>query len=414
MIEKQYFFTDIIMLNKKNFAWAITSVEMTEYHMLLNCVHAHEKLFEQKKICIFGAGIRGTEFAVILNENGYSDILFTDNNQEKWGGVIDRWPIIPVHEILAEHDKYVFLVSPEEGYSIVDQLKKLGLKIDNDFFFFPSVLYDDFIHEFTREYNGQFIAMGDCIFSQVSFHDTCHDSLGLIMKQVFGERNLKVLGMHGMGITGFYHVLRAQVSMGLAPRQLFLMVNFETLTGRQHLLPRSQHAGLFRRMAEIAPDPDGSLHAYAALTAERLNNRQAELFTNTFAQTNLGGNISANSARLFFKVHYMYKLNPDTEHLISLRHLLLFARDHNIHVTPFLPPLNYQLGQELCGEKFEPAYAHNRDIIRRIVEEGGCRLLDISHEFDRELFAEMTTPDETTNYEGRTKVAHLLYEARLS
>ena len=70
-----------------------------------------------------------------------------------------------------------------------------------------------------------------------------------------------------------------------------------------------------------------------------------------------------------------------------------------------MPPVNYERGIELFEDRFEEDYNHNLEILKRIVSEGGFSLLDLSHICTKELFAHVTTPDETTNYLGREKVA---------
>ena len=42
--------------------------------------------------------------------------------------------------------------------------------------------------------------------------------------------------------------------------------------------------------------------------------------------------------------------------------------------------------------------------------QGGFRLLNLSHICTKEQFADLTTPDETTNFEGRMKVADFICE----
>ena len=65
------------MVEAKNFAWPVTSVNREDYDALMECMIRNEGTWE--KIVIFGAGIRGTEFSVVLKEKGYKNIFFVDN-----------------------------------------------------------------------------------------------------------------------------------------------------------------------------------------------------------------------------------------------------------------------------------------------------------------------------------------------
>ena len=76
----------------------------------INGKNAQEYL-ENRKIVIFGSGIRGTQFSLMLKKNGYQDICFTDNNEKKVGCWINEYPIIPVSSLLGMKSKIVILIS---------------------------------------------------------------------------------------------------------------------------------------------------------------------------------------------------------------------------------------------------------------------------------------------------------------
>lgn len=406
------------MSEVKNYAWPITAISKENYDAIVNCVKKNNDLFRNKKIMIFGAGIRGAEISVILESIGYDRILFTDNNSEKWGGVIDKYPIISVKEALSLSKEALYLVSVEEGDSICCQLIEEGKKENKDFFYPKPDLYERFMREFRRPIKNNILIMGDCMFEVVSFDDENKDSLTEIMQDKLGYENVKLLTMHGMGLPSFYHVLKAQINCGMQPGIVVVMLNFETLTGKQHLLPRSQHTKLIREICKVSPDPDGQLAAYARLTEERVKNIQAEFFTtNKFSSKKQGNNnrgmISDSASKMFFKLNYMYKLNPEIESLQYLIKIMRLAREKDFDVIPFVPPVNYERGRELFEDKFEQAYQYNYDILENVIVSEGYKLLDLSHICTKEMFAHVSTPDETTNYDGRLRVASYICDAIL-
>lgn len=394
----------------RNYAWPITSISKENYDAIVTCVRSHDDLFSVKDIVIFGAGIRGTEISVILESIGYTNIIFTDNNREKWGGVIDKYPIISVTEALNMRDGAVYLISVEEGEPICGQLSEAGLEQDKDFFFPRPNLYQRFMDEFKRKMRDEVLIMGDCMFEVVSFGDANKDSLTEIMQQKLCYDKVKLLTMHGMGLPSFYHVLKAQLNCGMKPEIFVVMLNFETLTGKQHLLPRSQHTKLIREVRESSPDPDGELEEYARLTEVRVKNVQAEFFTSDkFSakkkESNNRGVISDSASKVFLKLNYMYRLNPEIESIQYLIKIMKISKERGFRILPFVPPVNYERGMELFGDKFEEAYQYNYKILESVVSSEGYRLLDLSHICTKEQFADVTTPDETTNYEGRLLVA---------
>lgn len=397
----------------KDFAWPVTAISKENYTAIMECVRKNNELFSKKKILIFGAGIRGAEIAVILKSEGYLDIIFTDNNPEKWGGVIDGVSIISTEDALEKREEVVYLISVEEGEPIRRQLEKFGLIYEKDFFFPKPDLYQRFIDEFKRNMHDEILVMGDCMFEVIAFDDEKKESLLEIMQQKLGYGNVKHLTMHGMGLPTFYHMLRAQINNDMIPRIFVVMLNFETLTGKQHLLPRSQHTELVNQVVDMSSDPTGELKKYQKVVAERVRNVQAEFFTtNKFASNktanNTRGKISDSASRVFFKLNYLYKLDPEMESIQYLKKIMILAHEYHFKVLPFVPPVNYERGAELFGDRFEDDYNHNLKILEGIIDDGGFALLDLSHICTRELFAHVTTPDETTNYMGRKKVAEYI------
>lgn len=393
------------MGSPKNYAWPITAISKENYQAVVDCLLSNS-VFREKKILVFGAGIRGAELAVIMKKLGFTNIIFTDNNSEKWGGVIDSYPIISVRDALNLREQVVSIISTEEGESICDQLEKAGFVRNKTYFYPLPNLYDRFISEFKRQQREKILVMGDCMFEVVSFDDANKDSLTEMLYQRLGYDNVKLLTMHGMGLPAFYHVLKAQINMGYKPNVFVVMLNFETLTGKQHLLPRSQHTKLMKAVSEIAPDKDGELRKYYQLTMERVNNVKSEFFTTEKFATghNDAGLISDGASRLFFKLHYMYDLDTNIESLMYLRKIMMLGIDNGIKIVPFVPPVNYERGYELFGTDFESAYSHNLKLLSDLVVKGGFKLLDLSHICTKEEFAHVTTPDETTNYIGRCKI----------
>ncbi|MCL1983380.1 MAG: hypothetical protein FWG53_09910 [Clostridiales bacterium] len=398
------------MEGTKNFAWPVTAVSKEDFDVVRSCVASSGNLFRDKKIMIFGAGIRGSLISVILEAEGFTNILFTDNNPDKWGGCIDNHPIVPPEAAISMRGETVIVISTEEGDPIKAQLEKAGLVEGVDFLFPKTDLYDKFAGEFERKAENGILAMGDCMFEVVSFHDVNKQSLAEMIFERLGNENIKLLTMHGMGMRSFYHILKAQSAMGMRPGIFVVMINFETLTDKQHLLPRSQHSKLMRRLSDIVKGVDGGeLSEYACITEQRVKNVQAEFFTTNKQKsapyTNSTGDISIKAARLFFKLHYMYKLDPNTENLEYLAKVFEFAQAEGFHVIPFVPPVNYELGESLFGEAFQAAYRRNFKIVDDLTKKYNCDLLDLSHLCTKELFSGSFTPDETTNCEGRQKIA---------
>ncbi len=395
-------------MDNKNFAWPITAISKENYEIITQWAKDNAELIREKKLLIFGAGIRGAEIAVILGTIGIRDITFSDNNPEKWGGNIDGHKIIAAEEALGNKDKYVFLISVEEGEAICDQLEKNGLEREKDFFFPKPNLYSRFMEEYKRPLDRGILFLGDCMFEVIAFDDENKDSIAEMIYHRL-DTDAKCLTMHGMSAPGFLHMVRGQINSKMIPRCIVVMLNFETLTGKQHLLPRSQHSYLIKSTCDITPDPDGKMKEYLGVVEERVKNINAEFFTtNKFSannENNSAGRISDSAAKMFFKINYLYSLDMSIESIECLKKIIDISRAYSITVIPFVPPVNYERGAELFGKSFfESKYTDNLNKLKTFLNDEGCDLLDLSHICPQDEFAHVTTPDETTNYRGRRHV----------
>lgn len=78
------------------------------------------------KICIFGAGGRGLELEMHLEITREKADFFCDNDKEKQGTLIQGIPCLSFEELEKEKEDTLVIVSPEEGESILAQLKEAG------------------------------------------------------------------------------------------------------------------------------------------------------------------------------------------------------------------------------------------------------------------------------------------------
>ena len=69
----------------------------------------------------------------------------------------------------------------------------------------------------------------------------------------------------------------------------------------------------------------------------------------------------------------------ETEGIQYLKKIIQLARENNIKVIPFVPPVNYELGERIFGADFNKRYAKNVNKIDSIVRENDLELLEMSY-----------------------------------
>lgn len=388
-----------------NFAWPVTATSKDVYDYFLETIQQLTERLTGKKIAIFGAGIRGTLLSILLRQQGYEDIVFSDNNQEKWGGFINQYPIVRPDEIYQNISSYAVFVPVEGGTKIVEQLKQAGFVLQQNLFDLNISLYDFYMKEFYREYRQDVLVLGDCGLTHISLQDENRDNLGTMLQSSLGKERTKVLAMHGMGLRSFYSVLNAQIHNNMKPRLLVLEVNFDVFTGKQHLLPRSQHVELLERVYQADAAHPAEFLEYIELARQRFQNFHAELYSKN--KKTPEESVQSNT-KLYMRVNYMYRLKEEIEPVVYLKKILHLAKAENIRVLPFIPPVNHMLAQELFGGTFLERYQDNLQKMKNILVSEGYTALDLSFLLTQNEFAIRTTADETANYAGRCKLCETL------
>lgn len=389
-----------------NFAWPVTTLCKYDYKALKEVVEKKSILFGQKKIVIFGAGIRGTSFSILLQKFGYDNIIFTDNNSQKIGGFINQFPIVSYDEIRNSKD-IVIINSVENGFSINSQLENDGFVKDIDYFYIENHLYDLYLKEFEKRINTDTIIMGDCGITDISKSDSDYTNLGELLKIQLGEKT-KVLAVHAMGMRAFYHVLKVHIDRIEVPKRVVIMANFETFTGKQHLLPRSQHARLIEMISNSLGNSDEELSEYVEVTKERFNNFKVDYFASS--QKTLDKMSKDKNDRIVIRMNYMYELKEDNECIVYMKKIINLCNRNGIKLLFFIPPANYMYAEELYGDKFSERYDANVKKLKHIIDENNAVLLDLSYLLENDKFADVHTIDETANLEGRKKVADKIVE----
>lgn len=396
-------------VERRNFAWPVTSMDQENYDGFFAWFSQNQTLLSDHRLYIWGAGIRGTSFGILLREQGVHGFTFVDSNPEKWGGFIDEAPIISPEELEANRaaEKRIILISVENSDAIQRELNAKGYRKDQDYFAVETDAYAAYVQEFLRPYGKNLLIMGDCEFTTISINDTRHDSLREKLYRRCGKEQVKILAMHGMGPRAEYNIFHALIAQGKKPERLALMVNFDVLTGKQHLLPRSQHAELFKLLLEEQEAPSEEFRDYVRLTQERSENLQMEFFTGPECAAGL----SDAKARNYIRLNYLYDMDTSSEGVQYLEKLLDEAASEGVKTLAFIPPFNYQMAERLMGSAYQAQYKSNQEKIHRVINAHGVRLLDMSFELSSDLFSTPDTVSETSNDPGREIVADLLCRA---
>ncbi len=381
-----------------------------ELVLLQDFVEKNRKALEEKRLLIFGAGVRGSIFGLLLQNEGIKEFDYCDNNEIKWGGTIGSHSIISPKELQERVKEYIVLISVESrelAKVMENQLCEMGFETDRNLFSLPSEIYDKYLNEFFKPIKDHVLVMGDCRFTFVSIADDNTQTLDDILKKEFEDREIpaKVLSMHALCMRPQYYMIKEQFEIGNVPSTLILPINYETYNGTTHLLSSSQHTELMHRMYEHAGRKDYELEEYIQLTKQRTENPP---FIFSVENENGSAVVSDKKLRIFLKMSYMYEPDLESEGVVYLKKTLLLARKYNVKVLAFAPPLNYMSGKEYWGDAFISTYQKGLEVFKQIVLEYGGAFLDQSFLLTEDGFYSKYDKNELANYEGRMQMANSL------
>ena len=395
------------MREKIDFAWPVTSENALVYQYFQSEVVRLRDNLAESRIVIFGSGIRGCCLLHILEQHGFQKIVFCDNNPEKQGHLIHDYDICSLSDALSYRGRQVFLVSPENSGSMRDQLIGAKLEEGRDWFSFDLSVYHAYLAEYQRPVDDHMLVMGDCAFSHIALTDQVTDSLGDMMKTSFGQERCKVLAMHGFGQQAQHHILHALLDREERPLLLLLLLVMEALTPKAHLMPRTQHPTLIRRLLDATEQPRAEFSAYAELAEERFRRFQVESFA-SFKKTE-----DDTSEKLYMQMNYLFRIKEETEGVVYLKKTIRLMNEHGIPIVLYVPPVNYMQGERFFGVDFKARYQENFTKLYGFLDREGLdyHVADASFLLTADEFAAANTIDETSNYAGRSKLLHFFHES---
>ncbi|MCT4543313.1 MAG: hypothetical protein N4A63_07210 [Vallitalea sp.] len=391
------------MTNRTNYARPVTNTTQIVYDHFRQIISNNLSLLRNKRIVIFGAGVRGALLALVLKDFDIDDIIFSDNNEEIIGGRINQYPIINLKDVIKQKEDVVVLVSPENNKDIIKQLEHIGFIENENMFNCGSRLYNWFINQFIDNENKDIFIVGDCGLMYFSLNDANKISISDMIKKQFSNYRFKQLTMNAMGMRAFYNMLLSQFDLYTKPKYIFLSVDISVFNGKQHYMPNAQHVDLINKIYEVTNTRNNKLFEYLQVVKERYNNSNKVIINNKgYSSSNLGD----IKNKVYIKMNYMYKLNNENEELRYFIKILELLKEESIIPILFILPINYCQGRVYYGDDFIKSYQKNTIMIKNIVKEKGYDLLDLSFMLDEKYFLDTNTMDEAFCYEGRLKACN--------
>lgn len=340
----------------------VIAIDKSYYNFLFDFIQSNNRLLMNSKVIIFGAGIRGYNLMRILELSKITNIAFVDNDPQKQGEKINGYCIYSFDEVINVNCKSVFLCPVEKGAQIFEQLEQAGFKKNIDYFNLDNKLTDyiETIEEFKRPVKDYIIFFGSCELSSFLLSDTFDVSLAERLKQHSLPEKCKVFALPGMTQRMHYNMINALLKNSPKPKLAVLMLEMSLVSPHAHLMLEPQYYTLHSKLIESLIDIyelDDEINEYAKIINNRLERSLGR--GGLSSSPNLEDEIKRK-----IKLTYNYEIRGSNESVIYLIKTLELLKENNIPAIITFPPINYQLGENLCGSDFSRNYAN---IIKKLL-----------------------------------------------
>lgn len=393
----------MIQQNDRNYEFPIVSMNKKEYMAISAWIEKNRNLFEEESndIYIFGAGIRGNMMLLLIENAGLKIRGFIDNSKEKQGGHVAGYAIYALEEIELRNNHVKILISTEDSYDIEAMLEQKGFMKDQNYYVIHNMIYDKYVDDFFCEKEIDYIAFGDCFFTEQDVDDLAGKTMGDVLIQKMGK--IKILSLHGMCIPSFYYLMLEQLRLGIRPKAVAFIVNIPFCNSIQTKLPQSQHYELFKRIAEKSEGLSEETLEYIELVKMRSQNINQKAFATQHTRNH------EHIDKMLTKSRYMYKFQKDNENVVYAKKMIEMLKKEGIKPVPFIPSLNTYVGEEWFGDDFIKKYSKICEDIKEYLNMDDVKVVDMSFLLKRDDYA----GDRVTKFptaDGKNREMELLAE----
>lgn len=387
--------------------WHLKSAEKELINAFTSFLSEKQHLFNQKQLYVWGASVRGTLLGIMLEDSGWNNFSYLDNDDRKWGEQIHGHSILSPDQ-LKEHTGIYVIVPIEYGESLREQLVNMGLQEHHSFSILQSGINETFVEEFYRAYDNKYLILGETFLNEVVISDNNPRSMKELLWQTFGKAHTKILSMNCMGMESFYHLLKLQKELFGTPKEVWLFLNYETLTAYHHLLSRAQHADVWKLIQQQKQIISNEFTRYIRKTETRAENYQIESAYSPKRVSVDSEDARISSQKEYLRQNMMYELDLSCEESRYLKKILEFSRENKISVMGISVPVNISLAERYWGNRFSEIYTENNDKLRGLFLNQNANFIDFGNFLSEQYFCAEVTVNDAIYTQGLELIAEEL------
>ena len=193
------------------------------------------------------------------------------------------------------------------------------------------------------------------------------------------------------------------------PKKLWVFVNFETLTGHHHILPRVQHPDLAEMIQVKSDHIEPDLSQYVEIARARALNFRLELEYSP-QRTYVGEPDEDKVQKEYTRQQLLNQISEEYEECRYLARILTTCNEEEIEASVIAVPLNYQRAIDFFGDDFKSIHKKNIDTLSNLVLKYRCTFWDLSELLEKQYFETKVTLQDGVRRGGRQKIISCLRE----
>lgn len=382
-------------------------ISKKKYDIFEKMILSHKAALSSRTIVIWGAGVLGIQFSMVLKKFCDKEFFFCDNDPQKWGKTKMETKILSPQALENKSSEFFIFLAIEEALDCALQIQNMGYKNGCDWCNLDDEVQKNFVLNFTENTDAECLVFADCISENVSIEDAEDGSIGDNLNL---NCSTKIVSLNGLYMRAYYNLLAVLSAKMKNLKTVMFLIDLSTFAPRVHLLKGNQHANLMK----LIFGREGTLEEEQRQFLQETEKRSSTLAFEGVANIR---NDSASEVqielakKIYTKLNYMYTWDEYSESVVYLERILQICAEQHIKLMFVLMPINYILAKRYFGAQFTEKYGAILSHLNDHLKKPCVKTIDLSFLLQEKDFISITNTSEGIRASGRTETVRAIFDA---
>ena len=375
--------------------WPQNTIDTITYNSFKNQISRLNNL--NRKIYIWGAGVRGILCAMVLQEEGINFQAFIDSDSQKHKETLNGYRIIGVEEI--DLPSSFIIVTMENNKTVVRKLYECGLSETIDYLCLNTNVDIEYVKKIMEDKEN--LIVGSSLCAGVPYSDKCWKSIQDILAD---NKSIACAGISCLSMKLIYYSLLTRCEKSKKLKNFMFLFSWENVLPFGHLLPRTQKPMLLKCLlnelleSKYAGDLVNEIKEEIELAEVRSENYEFENIYSPQRINNAGIDLE------YARNSILASFEESCEEVNYLRKLSEYLLKNKIQCFFIIEPINHELANELLGEKFYEEYGLKVQKLQNYLKQFSWHVYDASYLFGQSEYEGINSFYEGLMFSGRKKL----------